>query len=124
MRSGLETYLTHKLYDIRHRLRRRDRAVLLGAVLSFLPIFPACFLGFIISAMNLFLIHRGITRASDQRLVELSLLVSVIFSAIWLTVIIVYGHMALDALIDVLRAPWSIFDVLTTPAAAPAPIAV
>lgn len=124
MRSGLEIFLTDAMYRLRDRLRRRDRAVVIGAVLSFCPIFPACLVGLLISGVNYVLIHRGITRASDQRLVEISLIVSVIFSSVWLTVIYAYGQVVFGGLVDLLMAPWAIFDILLSPPNGPTPIPV
>lgn len=115
MQSGLEIYITQKLYTLRSWVRERDRAVVIGAGLSFVPIFPACVFGFLISAMNLFLIHRGITRRSDQRLVEISLIVSVIFSAIWLTLIFVYGHAVISALIELITSPVRFLELWLLP---------
>jgi hypothetical protein len=83
MRSGIEIYLIDKLAKFRVILKNHDRAVLLGAALSFTPIFPACFFGLIISLINFVLIHKGATDQREGRLVKISLAVGFINSLLW-----------------------------------------
>lgn len=88
MRSGLEAYAAEKLTAFRESLKSRDRAVVLGAILSVTPIFPACFIGVIISLVNLMLIHKHMTSPREGRLVKISLAVGCINSLIWLYLLI------------------------------------
>lgn len=92
MRSGLEGYAAEKLAALRAGLKHRDRAVIVGAVLSFTPIFPACFFGVVLSLLNLVLIHRKITDPREVQLVRISLAIGCLNSLVWLYVFVKLGE--------------------------------
>jgi hypothetical protein len=87
MQSALERYLIEKLQNARSFSTRHDRGVVIGAALSFTPIFPACWIGFVISVLNLSLLKRGRLSRNEEKIVHLSLAVSAVFSLIWLWII-------------------------------------
>ena len=84
-------FATQQLQSLRKLLRTRDRAVVLGAALSFVPIFPACFLAFLLSAINYILIMSGVINQSEKRLVLLSLVISAVFSLLWIYILYLLG---------------------------------
>lgn len=87
MQSALERYLIEKLQRARSFSARHDRGVVIGAALSFTPIFPACWIGFVLSALNLALLKRSRLSQNEEKVVHLSLAVSTVFSVIWLWIL-------------------------------------
>lgn len=118
MRSGLESYAAAKLAALRADIKSRDRAVLLGAALSFTPIFPACFFGVIISTLNFALIRRNLTSRREERLVNISLVVGCIYSLLWLYIFILFGDtlgFIIESLEKIIITPLNfLFDNPTT----------
>lgn len=113
MQSGLERYAAEKLAVLRARIKNRDRAVILGAALSTIPIFPACFIGVIFSLINLILIHKGITSRREQRLVKISLVIGCINSLIWIFIFMFLGEsfvLFLEHVGQIIIAPLNIFE--------------
>ena len=91
MKSELEKFINQKIYQIRNILAFRDRAVVLGAILSFIPIPPACILGVIISLINFLLLKINKLRKSEQKLILISLLVGLFNSIIGTYIMILLG---------------------------------
>ena len=91
MKSELEKFINQKIYQIRNILAFRDRAVVLGAILSFIPIPPACILGVIISLVNFLLLKINKLRKSEQKLILISLLVGSFNSIIGTYIMILLG---------------------------------
>jgi len=91
MKSELEKFINQKIYQIRNILAFRDRAVVLGAILSFIPIPPACILGVIISLVNFLLLKINKLRKSEQKLILISLLVGLFNSIIGTYIMILLG---------------------------------
>lgn len=113
MRSGLEHYAAKKIDAFWASIRNRDRAVLLGASLSVVPMFPACFFGVMLSLVNLFLIRKNITNQREAGLVKVSLAIGVLNSLIWLYLFIVLGEFFgffFGSIIDGILAPLGDFD--------------
>ena len=114
MQSGLEKYLVRRSYEIRSVVRRRDRVVVISALLSFSMIFPAVFLGFILSCVNYILIQKGVTKSSELRLVTVSLIISGISSLVWFCVFFIYASSFANALSNILTIPndllFNLFD--------------
>lgn len=86
-RSGLEIFLYELLVKIRIFAGSHDRAVLFGFCLSLIPIFPACFFGFVLSAINLALIWSGITRKVEINLAVFGCLIGFVYTLLWIFVI-------------------------------------
>ena len=113
MRSGLEHYAAAKVSAFWASIRSRDRAVLLGAALSVVPMFPACFFGVILSLGNLVLIHKGVASQSEARLVKISLAIGFLNSVVWLYLFFVLGEFFgffLGNIIDIILSPLSGLD--------------
>ena len=91
MKSELEKFINQKIYQIRNILAFRDRAVVLGAILSFIPIPPACILGVLISLVNFLLLKINKLRKSEQKLILISLLVGLFNSIIGTYIMILLG---------------------------------
>jgi len=87
MQSALERFLLEKLQDAKSFSARHDKAVVLGAALSFTPIFPACWIGFTISLLNLFLLKRGRLSRGEEKIIHLSLAVSAVVSILWIWIL-------------------------------------
>jgi hypothetical protein len=83
-RSGLEVFLSGLLLKLRVFARYHDRAVLLGLCLALIPIFPACFLGFLLSALNLALIWSGITSKDEISLAAFGCLAGFAYTLLWI----------------------------------------
>jgi len=109
MKSGFENYLIAKLNKNLTALRKRDRAVVIGGILSFVPVFPAVLLGFLLSCLNYFLISKGITEKKELGYVRVSLFVSGILSSIWVLLIFAYAHSVFDFLVLVIELPLELF---------------
>ena len=92
MKSELEKFINQKVYQIRNILAFRDRAVVLGAILSFIPIPPACILGVIISLVNFLLLKINKLRKNEQKLILISLLVGLFNSIIGTYIMILLGN--------------------------------
>ena len=92
MKSELEKFINQKIYQIRNILAFRDRAVVLGAILSFIPIPPACILGVIISLVNFLLLKINKLRKNEQKLILISLLVGLFNSIIGTYIMILLGN--------------------------------
>jgi hypothetical protein len=85
--SGFEQYLVEILYKFKGFTLKRDRAVLVGAALSFAPFFPSCFFGVVLSLINAVMIAKGRTRPNELPLVLASIVVGCINFAIWIYLI-------------------------------------
>lgn len=108
MRGGLEGYAADKIADFRAGIKSRDRAVVLGAVLSFIPIFPACFFGLILSIINFILIYKDITSRREERLVKISLAIGSINNLLWLYIFIMVGE-------NILAFFGYVFEIIVAP---------
>lgn len=112
MRSGLEDYAAEKLTAFRAGIKNRDRAVLIGATLSFIPIFPAFFFGAIVSLLNLISISKNRTSQRETRLVLISLAAGCLYSVLWIYLFISIGEtfgFFLESILEIILAP---FDFL------------
>lgn len=123
MKSEFEKFSLEQLTAFRNMVRGRDRGVLIGAGLSFIPIFPACFFGFAISFVNLLLINKKRLEENDRFLVNCSLLFGGFFSVLWLYLIFSVGigvtqalGIVYDALITVLSSFFSDLETNGPPA--------
>ena len=114
MKSEIEKYASQKLRDLGQILRQRDRGVVVGAVLSFIPIFPACTIGLIISAFNFFLILRGKLGKDEERLVKISMVAGCLNSILWIYILFYLGRELIPAIgyfFDALFAPFNSFGI-------------
>jgi hypothetical protein len=109
MRSEMEKYLSKKQIYIKKALAGRDRAVVLGAVLSFLPIPPACMMGVLFSVFNLFLLKYGNLNKSNQKVVLVSLIVGLLNSTV---VAFLLAHLMSDFLMSLSEMNEVIIDML------------
>jgi len=83
MPSSLEYEMQKLLFRLRNRLRDTDRAVVIGATLSWVPVFPACTIGLLISVANLYLIKSNKLDHKNYRTVLISVFISFLFSLFW-----------------------------------------
>ena len=83
MPSSLENELQNVLLRVRSKLRDTDRAVVIGSALSWIPIFPACTIGLLISLANLYLIKAKKLDHENYRTVLVSVFIALLFSLIW-----------------------------------------
>ena len=113
MKSELEKFINQKIYQIRNILAFRDRAVVLGAILSFIPIPPACILGVIISLVNFLLLKINKLRKSEQKLILISLLVGIFNSIIGTYIMILLGTELLLFLNNILDNLHELFNFQT-----------
>ena len=113
MKSELEKFINQKIYQIRNILAFRDRAVVLGAILSFIPIPPACILGVIISLINFLLLKINKLRKSEQKLILISLLVGIFNSIIGTYIMILLGTELLLFLNNILDNLHELFNFQT-----------
>lgn len=108
MQSALERFLLEKLQDAKSFSARHDRGVVLGAALSFTPIFPACWIGFAISLLNLFLLKSGRLSHGEEKIIHISLAVSAVFSILWIWILAQIGDEVagfFSALYDLIFVP-------------------
>ena len=113
MKSELEKFINQKIYQIRNILAFRDRAVVLGAILSFIPIPPACILGVMISLVNFLLLKINKLRKSEQKLILISLLVGIFNSIIGTYIMILLGTELLLFLNNILDNLHELFNFQT-----------
>ena len=83
MESRLESVLALKLMALRQYIASKDRGVLFGAFFAFIPMFPSCFVGVVISLLNLYLLRKSELDRSHTRLVVSSFLTGLTFSTAW-----------------------------------------
>lgn len=100
MTSEIEKIGIAVLANFRSKIKEYDRAVVIGAALSLTPIFPACLFGFFLSVLNFWLLKRGRLLKRNYKIVIVSLLFSLTFTATW--VFILYSF-ELVIVIDFLR---------------------
>ena len=67
--------------------------MIVAAGLSFVPVFPACFFGMILSAINLYLIRIGVTSRRELALSKISFIVGLLLSFAWLLLAYILGGM-------------------------------
>lgn len=72
--SAIEHEAREWIARLRVEIRTRDRGVLLGLLLSLVPVPPVALMGIAIDAVNLRLLARGRLAASERRLVRISLI--------------------------------------------------
>lgn len=83
MESRIESLFAQKLWALKRYISSKDRGVVIGALLSFIPVFPACFVGLVISVFNLYFLRKKELDPSHQSLVRASLLAGISFSVGW-----------------------------------------
>jgi hypothetical protein len=114
MQSEIEKYVSQKLHEFGEAIRNRDRGVVIGAVLSFTPIFPACIAGVAISAINILLIWKGRLARSENNLVKISLFIGCLNSIGWVYLLYYFGgefFPAINYILDVLLQLLMFFEV-------------
>ncbi len=84
MKSQLEIAIAERIRNVKRDLPRYDRAVLVGAMLSCFPMFPACTVGFLIGLANLALLKNGRLQEINKNFIRLSLLIGGFFTVAWL----------------------------------------
>ena len=112
MQSKLESFFLNKVQIFKNNIQHRDRAVVIAAVLSFTPIFPACMIGAVISIINLYLVKIGTLKRSELRLSLFSLVAGIIYTAIWVAILSslsgAFGAF-FSNLLDIITAPLDLF---------------
>ena len=112
MQSKLESFFLSKVHALKRSIQNRDRAVVIAALLSFTPIFPACMIGAAISIINLYLVKIGTLRRSEIRLSLYSLATGMVYTAIWFFILSSLSDTFegfFSGLLDVLNAPIDLF---------------
>jgi len=106
--SKLEREALDLIGNWRGHLRNSDRAVVIGFLLSITPIFPACFVGFLISLLNYFLIRSDKLDVTNRKIVIFAVISGAIFTIFWFAVFFV-----VDPVSSMTEFMTSIFDFAT-----------
>jgi len=114
MSSALEKYLKSTVWRLRNSAFKRDRAVVLGAILSFVPIPPACFLGALLSIANLFLLKIGRLHQSESKLIWLSTVLGLLNSIIGAYLLMRLGSDFFQILSNLFEKSWPMFNRKST----------
>ena len=112
MQSKLESFFLSKTHALKRSIQNRDRAVVIAALLSFTPIFPACIIGASISIINLYLVKMGTLKRSELRLSLYSLAAGMVYTAIWIFILSSLSATFaafFSGLLDILTAPIDLF---------------
>jgi hypothetical protein len=94
--SALETELAHKFAEFRSIVLSHDRSVIAGIALSFLPIFPITFLGFIICGLNYSLWKKGKLDISEGRAIKIGLWIGLINTLFGIFIVVLLFNIFLD----------------------------
>lgn len=112
MQSKLEIFFLGKVQALKDSIQNRDRAVVIAALLSFTPIFPACMIGAVISIVNLYLVKMGSLKRSELRLSLFSLAAGMVYTILWVVMLsslsATFGAF-LSGLLDIITAPVDLF---------------
>jgi len=119
MSSALEKYLKSTVWRLRNSAFKRDRAVVLGAILSFVPIPPACFLGALLSIANLFLLKIGRLHQSESKLIWLSTVLGLLNSIIGAYLLMRLGSDFFQILSNLFEKSWPMFNRKSTQSLGP-----
>lgn len=114
MQSEIEKYASQKLRELRKAINHRDRGVVVGAALSFIPVFPACTIGLAISVVNFFLIRKEKLGRSEGNLVKISLAVGFLNSILWIYILLYVGgglFATIGFISDMLQMPPNILNL-------------
>ena len=83
MNSELENFVSERVAHLRRALLSYDRGVVVGAVLAFIPVFPACFFGMLLSLINVgFALNNRLNRRNRNAAI-LGACVGAFFTVIW-----------------------------------------
>lgn len=108
MQSKLESFLSTKVQAFKDSIQNRDRAVVIAALLSFTPIFPACTIGAVISILNLYLVKIGTLKRSELGLSLTSLAAGMLYTILWVVMLsslsTTFGAV-FSGLLDIINAP-------------------
>jgi len=94
--SAIEHEAREWIARLRVELRTRDRGVLLGLLLSVVPIPPVALMGIVIDALNLRLLTRGRLAASERRLVRFSLILGLASFALGIALFAGFEHLIMQ----------------------------
>ena len=111
MQSELERYIVQKLRELRAGLRYRDRAVIVGTALSFIPIPPACIIGFLMSIFNLFLIRFGKLSREEGMLLKISVAVGFSNSLVGTYIILHIGLEFFTTISNIISPIFNFLDI-------------
>lgn len=114
MQSEIEKYASQKMRRLHQAIRQHDRGVVLGATLAFIPVFPACTIGLIMSVLNCLLIRKGRLDRSEASFVKAGLVAGFLNSVIWVYVLFSLGagiSAAIDFIFDFFSANLSILGI-------------
>lgn len=112
MQSKLEFFFLKKVQAFKNNIQQHDRAVIVAAVLSFTPIFPACMIGAVISIVNLYLVKIGTLKYFELKLSLFSLAAGIIYTVIWVVILSSLSGVfvaVFAGLLDVITAPLDLF---------------
>lgn len=80
--SALESFVLGKMQSLRHGITRHDRGVLLGLMLSLVPIFPAPLFGLAIALFNRRFVRQGSISNDETTMIHVSIYIAIINSAL------------------------------------------
>ena len=83
MNSEFEKSLSTMIVHLRKVLLSYDRGVVFGVVLAFIPIFPACFFGVVISLVNVGLALNNRLDTRNRNAALLGVCVGAVFTVFW-----------------------------------------
>jgi Na+/proline symporter len=83
MNSELERFVLERVAHLRRAFLSYDRGVVVGTVLAFIPVFPACFFGMLLSFINLgFALNNRLNRRNRNAAI-LGACVGAFFTVLW-----------------------------------------
>lgn len=83
MKSEIENFLSKWIIHMRRAALSYDRGVFVGAVLAFVPIFPACFFGMLLSLLNVGFALNNRLDYRNRRAAIFGACVGAFFTLIW-----------------------------------------
>src|SRR5579859_7641187 len=92
--SAIEQEARERVARLRIELRTRDRGVLLGLLLSVVPVPPVALMGIAVDTINLRLVARGRLDVRERRLVCISLTLGVVSLALSIVLFAGFAHLA------------------------------
>lgn len=93
--SVMERLLLYQVQRLRALIASHDRCVVIGAGLAIIPLFPAGFLGLIVSAFNFLLLRKGKLQRSEESLISIGLVAGAINTILGLYLAYLLWHFGL-----------------------------
>ena len=84
--SKLEQEALNLAGNLQQRIRRTDRAVIIGFLLSITPVFPACVVGLMLCIINYVLIRSQKLPENNRKIVKIGMVSGLILTISWIFV--------------------------------------